>query len=116
MRLEFDREPNVTDALRWLFEGVADIYPWLEVINNKLEDILSNQDDLNTRVARLAAAVSAIATEITALQAQPGADALDWSALDAQLSALEAEEAPVAPAPVVDPTPAPVDVVTPPLN
>lgn len=104
MSWRFNNETQEREALEWLVAGVADLYPWLSLIALQQEKILSNQDDLNSRVARLSTAVTAIAAEITALQAQPGADVLDWSALDAQLSALEAEEAPVV-APVVDPAP-----------
>lgn len=105
MRLEFDREPNVAEALRWLFEGVADLYPRLKSINNKLEDILSNQDELDARTARIEAANVAVAAAIADLKAQVAAgtpaEVLDFSRLDAAVSGEEALE-PVA-APVVDP-------------
>lgn len=116
MKLKFSKEPDVTEALRWVFEGVADIYPWLKLINNKLEDILSNQDELDVRAARIEAANTAVAAAIADLKAQVAAGtvaaALDFTRLDAAVSGEEAlEPAPVV-APVVDPAP----VVAPTLN
>lgn len=117
MKLKFDREPDVTEALRWLFEGVADIYPWLEVINTQLEDILSNQDDLDARSARIEAANVLVLASINDLKAQVAAgtpaEELDFTRLDAAVAGEEAlEPAPVVDAPVVDAPVAPVDVAT----
>lgn len=81
----------------YLLEGVSDIYPWLKYITTKLEDILSNQDEINARVTRISAAVSVIAQEIADLKAQPAAEALDFSGLDAAIASVEALE-PAAPA------------------
>jgi hypothetical protein len=119
VKLKFDDEPNLTEAVRWLFEGVADIYPWLKLIAQQQETILSNQDDLDVRAARIEAANTAVAAAIADLKAQVAAGvpaaALSFDRIDAAISGEEALEpapvvAPVAPAaPVVDPSAPVVD-------
>jgi glutathione S-transferase len=103
VRLKFGREPDLPEALCWLFEGVADLYPWLKLINNKLEDVMSNQEELDARAARIEAANVAVDAAIADLKAQVAAGTaaaqLDFTRLDAAVAGEEALE----PAPVVAP-------------
>lgn len=63
-----------------------------------LEVIVSDQDVLNQYVADLGTAIAAVAAEIQALQAQPVATPLDWTAANSALTSLQGLEPP-APAP-----------------
>jgi len=100
---------RIEDDLSWLLLGVAGIYPWLSAINTKMEVVLSNQDELDARSARIEASNASIAAEVTELKAQVAAgtpaEALDFSRLDAAIAGEEALE----PAPAADPVPAPAD-------
>jgi hypothetical protein len=114
VRRNTDDEAVERDALKWLINGVADLYPRLWNINNKLEAVLSNQDELDARTARILASNEAVANEVAGLKAQIAAglpaEELNFDALDAAIAGEEALEAPAAPVvtpPVVDP---PVDV------
>lgn len=80
-----------------------------------LEKVMSDQDTLNQFVADLGTAISAVAAEIQALQAQPAATPLDWSGANAALANLQSLEAP-APAPEPAPAPAPAPAPEPPAG
>lgn len=93
MRLEIGDEGPL---LRWVVEGVGDIFPWLKEINRKLEDILANQDEIDARAARIETANAAILAEVADLKAQVAAgtpaEELDFSRLDAAVGGEEALE------------------------
>lgn len=85
-------------------------------IHNTLGEIMSEQSHLDADVAGISAA---LADEIAALKAQPGAEVLNFSKLDDLLALAQANDPGPQPAPApVDtppaPTPAPVD--TPPAD
>ena len=109
-RYENDDEV-LRDGLKWIISGVADIYPWLHFLNRKLDDILTSQEQLDERSARIEAANTVIAQEVADLKAQVAAGTpapeLDFSRLDAAIAGEEASE----PAPVstVDPSATPLD-------
>lgn len=79
-----------------------------EVIEHKLDHVIegitkltTDQEHLDADVQALGTALSTIADEIAALKSQPGAPALDFSALDAavaQAQGLATPPAPSAPA------------------
>ena len=108
-----NEEASEGDALAWLLEGVADLYPWLDAINQKLEAVLSNQDELDARAARIEAADSRIEAEIADLKAQVAAgtpaEQLDFSKLDAAVGREEGLAPAVAPPAPVDPAVTPLD-------
>lgn len=104
MKIIFDNE-TLDRKVGWLIEGVWDLYPWLALIVKQQEDILSNQDELDARSARIEAANVVIAQEVADLKAQVAAgtpaEDLDFTRLDAAIAGEEASEpAPVEPAPV----------------
>ena len=84
-----------------LFQTVMQQQQLLMQIMQTQEKIMSDQDTLTAYAASVETAVGIIAQEIQALQAAN--PALDWTAANTALSALQALE-PAAPAPV-DPTP-----------
>ena len=72
----------------------ADIMRTLGIINQKLDVIMSQQDEINADVAELTAAVGSIQAEITALQnANP---TLDLTALKSAVDAVAAIAPPAA--------------------
>lgn len=74
----------------------------LELCLERLEKVMSDQDTLNQYVADLGTAIAAVAAEIQALQAQPVATPLDWTAANSALTSLQGLEPP-APAPAPAP-------------
>ena len=70
------------------FSAIADIQRTIHTINTKVDHMSSQQDEINTDVAELQAAVAAIADEIDALQAAH--PALDLSGLTAAVAAVQA--------------------------
>lgn len=67
--------------------------------------IMADQDKLNALSTQLATIGTDLAAEIDALKNQPGAAALDFSGIDAQVATLQALDVANAPAPAASPAP-----------
>jgi len=76
------------------------------LITQRLDSIVSDQDQLNADVAEENTLLSTMENEITSLKAQPAAANLDFSGVDKMLSRLKGDAAAAAPAPAAAP-PAP---------
>jgi len=78
------------------------------LITQRLDSIVSDQDQLNADVAEENTLLTTMENEITSLQAQPAAAGLDFSGVNSVLARLEGDAASAAPAPT-----APADAGTP---
>lgn len=76
------------------YELLLELQVTVNSINVKVDKLMSEQDELNTDVANLVAAVAAVSAEIDALKAAN--PALDLSALEAAIGSVQAL-APAAP-------------------
>ncbi len=79
----------------------------LHQILNQGAQIMSDQSHLDTDVQALTDGLTAVESEIAALKNQPGAPALDFTALDATVARLKSDAPAPSPAPEPTPSPAP---------
>jgi len=76
------------------------------LITQRLDSIVSDQDQLNADVAEENTLLTTMEKEIASLQAQPAAVGLDFSGVNSVLSRLKGDAASAAPAPAGTGTPA----------
>jgi hypothetical protein len=89
-----------------LLVGVAIVLSGLVYITANIREgviqLMSDQDKLNADVAALLESLTNIEAEIASLKAQPGAQALDFSGLDAVVARAKGDETTTTPTPTTE--------------
>lgn len=106
--MHLHRTPQTCDTCAPWPDWARHIASHLNYLNELMENMMTDQDKLDTDVAALTSGVAAVEAEIAALKAQPAAAALDFTALDAVTAKLTADTAPAAPTAPADVPPAQV--------
>jgi len=90
-------DDHIIGTLRHFTRLLVHIVERIEDLEQRMNTMSENQTRIDTDVAALQSGLAGIVAEIDALKAQPGAAALDFTALDAVTANITAVSAPTPP-------------------